>query len=248
MFLIPRWSCLLLAPMILSATVARAGATPLAAPYRLAFITTGTIDATSADIATYNAFVSSSAAATPSLPTVTWRALVSTAAVAAADNVDCPTCAGIPIYLTNGTQLAPSIAAFFANAGMADIAEDAGGNTVFSYVWTGSNLDGTAAPGQTLGSPNPAFMLSSFGFGATSSNTNSNSLFALSNPIGATPIAEPMSAALLLAGLTVAAAGRLSRRSVPEFLRNLTRAQLRVPHGKRNDERPGQQRRANTET
>ena len=80
--------------------------------YRLAFVTSGTRDATSTNINDYNDFVSAAANAIPELAALgtDWFALASTDAVAARDNTGTlPTFAGgslgVPIYLLNDVRL-----------------------------------------------------------------------------------------------------------------------------------------------
>jgi hypothetical protein len=71
--------------------------------YRLIFVTRGTTEATSTDISTYNAFVQSEANASTAFPTlgsVSWSVVGSTAAVAARDNT-----ATNPAVLMDGTTL-----------------------------------------------------------------------------------------------------------------------------------------------
>jgi hypothetical protein len=79
--------------------------------YRLAFVTTTTGNATSTDIATYNAFVQAAAASStafPDLGSATWKVLGSTATVAARDNTGTnPTTdgAGVAVILMDGSTI-----------------------------------------------------------------------------------------------------------------------------------------------
>jgi hypothetical protein len=79
--------------------------------YRLIFVTRGTTVATSTDISTYNAFVQSEANASTAFPTlgsVSWSVVGSTAAVAARDNTATNPAVngtGVPILLMDGTTL-----------------------------------------------------------------------------------------------------------------------------------------------
>ncbi len=154
-------ACLLGAPGIASAQ--SFSFTPPAGvmSYRLAFVTSDTIAATSTDISTYNGFVTSEAALDTSLPSTTWTAIASTSSISAASNISCgATCdANDPIYLIDGTtEVATSAAALFAGTILNAIAEDENANSVApGYVWTGSNADGSAATGDELGSSNPSF-------------------------------------------------------------------------------------------
>lgn len=75
--------------------------------YRLVFVTSTTTQATSSDIATYNAFVQSAANASTAYPTlgsVTWKIVGSTATVDARDNTGTNpgSGTGVPVFLTNG--------------------------------------------------------------------------------------------------------------------------------------------------
>ena len=77
--------------------------------YRLAFVTSTERDGLSANIADYNAHVTAAASGVPELLALgtTWRAIASTAVVAARDNTNTnPDETGVPIYLLNGVQLA----------------------------------------------------------------------------------------------------------------------------------------------
>ena len=83
--------------------------------YRLLFLTIGKTNATSTNINTYNTFVTNDALAQPELVALgtTWKAVGSTAAVAARDNTGTlPAFAGgslgVPIFLLNDTLLANS--------------------------------------------------------------------------------------------------------------------------------------------
>ena len=93
------------------------------AQYRLVFVTAGTRDATSTDINDYNTFVTNEATGgTPGIDTaldtaldaagfdpntITWKAIGSTASVAARDNTGTnPSSTGVPIYLIDGNRVA----------------------------------------------------------------------------------------------------------------------------------------------
>ena len=76
--------------------------------YRLAFVTSTTRDATSSDIADYNAFVAGVAAGQPELAALgtTWTAIAATATVNAYDNTSTyPSYASPPIYRLDDTRL-----------------------------------------------------------------------------------------------------------------------------------------------
>lgn len=67
--------------------------------YQLIFVTAGKRDATSSEIADYNAFVTAEAALNPSLPTAIWHVVGSTSTTAATDNAPS---SGLPVYNTQG--------------------------------------------------------------------------------------------------------------------------------------------------
>jgi hypothetical protein len=78
--------------------------------YRLAFVTSTTRDATSPNIADYNAFVTTAANSVPELAALgtTWSAIASTVSVSARDNTGTNffITAGVPIYTLADTILA----------------------------------------------------------------------------------------------------------------------------------------------
>ena len=75
--------------------------------YQLIFATAGQRDATSTEIANYNAFVTQQAALSSKLPQATWYAVASTSAVDARDNA--VTYTDVPIYNTRGELIAGGI-------------------------------------------------------------------------------------------------------------------------------------------
>jgi hypothetical protein len=85
--------------------------------YRLAFVTSGTRDATSEDIADYNDFVQAHADAVPELLSLgaTWKAVGGTRTISAAQNTgtELPDI-GVPIYLLNDRRLAGNNEQFWA--------------------------------------------------------------------------------------------------------------------------------------
>lgn len=133
--------------------------------FRFAFVTngsfygsTGTIDALSSDINSYNAFVNAQAAgATFQGATVNWKAIGSTATVHARDNVG-----GfgslVPVYLVNGTRISNDLTTgtggFWSGylLGTTNLDTSIDGTIVGSYVWTGSQDDGLGVEQYELGS------------------------------------------------------------------------------------------------
>ncbi len=158
MFVIPlRYSTILaaallhvviLAPCILAGVIYPS--LPPGSEYQLLFVTSGVRDATSANIADYNAFVTAQAALNPTLPAgVAWRAVASTALVAARDNAVNP--AGIPVFNTNGVELSNGTSTLYNRPLLAAPCYDQFGVLNQTSVWTGSMAGGLIAPGDTLG-------------------------------------------------------------------------------------------------
>ncbi|MDP6568009.1 MAG: PEP-CTERM sorting domain-containing protein [Alphaproteobacteria bacterium] len=120
--------------------------------YRLAFVTSTLRDATSSDIADYNAFVQGVADSQAELAALgaTWTAIASTATVDARDNVAEPDL--VRIYLLNDTKLANDDEDLFTGAihEAPNITE--AGSVFNTNVWTGTDASGFGVPGQTLGS------------------------------------------------------------------------------------------------
>jgi hypothetical protein len=181
---------------------------PPGSPYQLIFVTSGKRDATSTDVADYNAFVAQQAALNPDLPQgLTWRVIASTATVAAMDNAGA---SALPIYNTAGQLVADSGAALWSgdyHTLANPIGFDQFGAATTDWGWTGTNLYGEidqAALGHNtvaLGDPTTtdAWYLSA---GAAGTRTYSRSFYALSSPI-------PEPSALVLLG--VGAVGLLAR-------------------------------------
>ena len=133
--------------------------------YRLAFKTTTTRNATSTNIAEYNSFVQSAAAASttfPSLGTGTWKVIGSTATVSAKVNTGTSTGTGVAVILMdgstlfatnnadlwNGTASRPDVsgiflAPYFNQNGVDDGIDD--------QIYTGTNIDGTSHVSQPFG-------------------------------------------------------------------------------------------------
>jgi hypothetical protein len=181
---------------------------PLGAQYQVLFVTSGTRDATSADVADYDAFVTVQAALDPSLPITTWHAVVSTATVNA--SVNAPS-SGLPIYDTQGGQLVLIGGLYAAPLIHGPPDTDQNGLTLNAVVWTGSDYTGTGIIGETLGGGSEAaYGLSGqsgtqWAFTGVTPSSEHLSFYALSDPITQT-VPEPCSfilAALGLIGLAV---------------------------------------------
>ena len=186
--------------------------------YELAFVTQGTRDATSPNIADYNAFVTAQAQENPNLPQgVTWNAIASASGnintgvgfIQASQNA--PFTPSIPVYNTQGQLVADAAHPLYNEALeiINPINYDQFGNVSNSWVWTGSDSDGT--PDNPLGgtsvwgppdiAPSAAFYYGGFyvdwlGNCGMDTATNLHPLYALSSPITAVP--EPSAFVALL--------------------------------------------------
>ena len=128
-----------------------AGAAPITTPvglnpgdqYRLVFLTSTTRDATSTDIADYNAFVTAAANTQQALVDLatTWTAIASTDAVDALDNTGTnpSVTAGVPIYLLDGVSLVANDNADLWDAAIVTpIMITEAGAAISTLVWTGT--------------------------------------------------------------------------------------------------------------
>ena len=130
------------------------------------FVTSGTTDAYSTDISTYNAFVQATADGVgigSDIGLTDWRALASTPTINAADNLaplfndqD-----NVSIYNMGSDLVASSLMDLWANGSTNTILYEEDGTPNFGDVWTGTTPDGNADPYTALGSPT---LLSRFGF------------------------------------------------------------------------------------
>lgn len=149
--------------------------------FRFLFVTGATTQATSSDIATYNAFVQGDAAgATYNGVTVTWKAIGSTATVDARDNVG-GFGTSVRVYLPGGTLVAN------------DLTTNAGGLwSAALFAAPNQLIDGTTSTGNTWTGSNPSGVASSLplGAGAGSSTwadrSSSNNAWLMINPFAST--------------------------------------------------------------
>jgi len=120
-------------------------------PYHLAFVTSGTRDATNSNIADYNAFVNAQAANNPALTGtnmgVNYFAIGSTTSVDANANA----VVSAPVYNLNGDLLATGFADMWDGSLNNPIRYDEFGTPGFPDVWTGTQASGVAFAGQELG-------------------------------------------------------------------------------------------------
>ena len=126
--------------------------------YRLAFVTSTTRDATSSDIADYNAFVTAAAISVPELAALgtTWRAIASTASVDARDNTNTNPLSDIggAIYSLDGVDLiAADNADLWDGSLVTPLRESENGiiENQIEKTWTGTWVDGQGLAGATLG-------------------------------------------------------------------------------------------------
>ncbi|MBT7960197.1 MAG: hypothetical protein HN759_12790 [Akkermansiaceae bacterium] len=131
--------------------------------YRLVFATSMGINATSSNIADYNAFVQNAANASTfrggALGNITWKALVSTPTVAANVNTGTFGVGGESFWLVNGiTVVADNYGDLYLGSGNHSSAinmSETGGsplnNGAYSSLWTGSDGSGNPVLGNELG-------------------------------------------------------------------------------------------------
>jgi PEP-CTERM motif len=126
--------------------------------YRLAFVTSTTRDATSADIADYNAFVADAANAAPELLALgtTWTAIASTATVDARDNTGTnPNISvGVAIYGLDDLRIADDNADLWDGDIDHPIVSNQYGNSSPGLSYVGTFDDGVMSA-NPLGSPTP---------------------------------------------------------------------------------------------
>lgn len=147
-------------------------AAPLTAPsglaegstFRFIVVTSGTYQANSTDINTYNANVQTDAnGATFGGAIINWKAVVSTSAVDARDNVG-GFGTNVPIYRSNGTLFASNLTTGagglwrgggFAAGSSGKIVQINGLDPPTNVAWTGSTNGGIRKAGNEVGSANP---------------------------------------------------------------------------------------------
>ena len=190
--------------------------------FRLLFLTSTNRNAQSAAIADYNTFVQNRAAAGHTdiqSYSSGFTAVASTDAVNARDNTS-TTGTGFPIYSLGGAKQADDYADFYDGSWdrEANLKDESGNAHSATYVWTGSNHDGTKQGQHGLGPPNPTATVgrpNATGSlnGPMSSNTNaarstSYPLYGLSpvfvvgdDPVG--PSTDATLSALALSGVTL---------------------------------------------
>lgn len=134
--------------------------------FHLIFVTSGTTDAYSSDISTYNAFVQSTADAEGiggGMGLTDWRALASTPTINATANL-APLFnnqSSVPIYNMGGLIVSNSLLDLWSSGSINTILYEEDGTPNYGDVWTGTTPDGIPDPNTSLGS---ATLLSKFGF------------------------------------------------------------------------------------
>ncbi|MDP6563772.1 MAG: hypothetical protein QF578_03020 [Alphaproteobacteria bacterium] len=198
--------------------------------YRLAFVTSLTMNPQSSDIADYNDFVTSVANGVAELAALgtTWTAIGSTASVDARDNTSTnPNTdgVGVPIYLLDGTtKIADDYADLWDGhiAGAIAVYETGAPYAGADVVWTGTDNDGTASPvlwnSGPLGSAVPTYgdpydQWAWVNYAGWAQTDYASSIFAISGllPVPASDVPAP--GGLVLFGFGLAVLVRARRRS-----------------------------------
>ena len=182
---------------------------PPGSEYQLAFVTADYIVGSYGYEYYYNDFAQTEAAPLNAmLPAgTTWSAITSTYSDGISASTNAPTYAGVPIYDTRGDIIVPSTGSLWSGTLQNPIYYDQAGRAdMYSYVWTGTNPDGSPAE-YTLGGPSgwsefghPA--ISEYEWVACGQNlqTYTYSVYALSSVI-TVPVPEPSALAMLASGL-----------------------------------------------
>lgn len=189
-------------------------------PYHLIFVTSTLIDASSSNIADYDAFVTTLVALQPggylaALGT-TWRAVVSTPTVNAIDHIGVTA----PVYRLDGLLVATSATDLFDGSLVNPVMLGMGGTNDggLKSVWTGSTAAGIGAAGNQMGAALVMRGLDDqvdddwLAFGATTAGTNERYLYAISDELLA-PVPEPATVSLLLGPAIALVAWRRRQRS-----------------------------------
>ena len=191
--------------------------------YRIAFVTSTTRDATSSNIADYNAFVTKATNSVTELAGLgtSWPVIGSTASIDARDNTNtnCTTSTGVGIYLLNDTKLADNNAVLWDDDIGGPLSIDENGQNLVTVVWTcTSEFSGQPVNDFGLGGGGDAeegglmTVVGNSGFASFRSAENSNldnvttelhSLYAISSilTVADTDVPEPGSLAVFGLGL-----------------------------------------------
>jgi len=189
--------------------------------YQLVFLTSTTRDASSTDIAVYNAFVNTAADGSPltGVPGVTWYAIASTTNGTTGVNARDNALVSAPVYRLDLALVATGFADMWdssisnpINVTEQGIQVSAAPNSAAARVWTGSMENGTLNTARSLGSTTHQIMPGYFSYNDgnwwisgglvadVAARFNLYPLYALSAPLTIVP--EPATLALLgLGGL-----------------------------------------------
>lgn len=221
--------CLALLANTLSAAIIHPGSLVDGDKYRYAFVTSTTRDATSSDIADYDAHVNAAidVADPTGLGAINWRAWGSTATVNAIDHLSVDSSGGwdvssVPIYLINTSTL---IANDFSDlsdgliGAPINLNESGFVQGPITAVWTGTSELGTGLS-PLGGSPNvlvgsSAVSIAFWSNLITLSPSNSLSLYGFSDVItvgSAATVPEPSSLVLMILGVGAIGVSRLRHR------------------------------------
>jgi len=188
------------------------------ANYYLVLITGSGITGASSNIADYDAFVNSEAAQNTDLAGITWKALGSTSTVSARDHLGI---GNFPIYRLDGVRIADNATDLWdGSIAVTGMTTSNAGLLPNSFVWTGSNPDGTAST-DYLGSATAVFgftQRSDAGWithmsGSTATGSGHRMLgFSQMLTVGGPSHAVPEPSAMILWGLATSMGAMLSRR------------------------------------
>jgi len=191
--------------------------------FHLAFVSSDMHKAGSQDITTYNDVLQNLAnnSSIGGMGDLSWKMLGSTTAVDARDNAP----VSGPVYLTDGSKVADDAADFWDGSHAVVMNKNENGATFsegWSWTFTGSNSDGTAASGTALGNQTHPTTVgyadqkaANWMFGHSPGHDNMARYYALSEliTVGANPIPEPGTMGLLMLGLVGLLCRRGSHRS-----------------------------------
>ncbi len=192
------------------------------ANYYLVMITGSVFTGASSNIADYDAFVNSEVAQNTDLAGITWKALGSTSTVSARDHLGI---GNFPIYRLDGVRIADNATDLWdGSIAVTGMTTYNGFLLPNSFVWTGSNPDGTAST-DYLGSATAVFGFTArsdagwithqSGSTATGSGTVSGHRmlgFSQMLTVGGPSPAVPEPSAMIVWGLVTSMGAMLSRR------------------------------------
>ena len=110
--------------------------------FRVAFVTSGTTNATSSNLSTYDSFVTTDAnGATYNGAVITWQAIMSNSTTNARDHIGLTSSSTIPIYLVWGEKV--SDGNLWSGSLLHSINQTITGGEILSTAWTDTESDGT---------------------------------------------------------------------------------------------------------